>query len=364
MRRRWLLLLAAVGVAATVGVVLLLVSGGDDREIERGAAGFPIAGSLASDDELIEKAVDAWMEDDDGLEGTFRVLWAGTWQGRRMVVLDNQDKVASIVFSSPDSDGSVRAEHPAEPNLDGVVGVDRGVLIAGDAPTRYTAVFETSGGDVETKRVVARDRLIAGRGFPAALLADAGGERVPLILVPDVGGPAQVEVEAAAVPAMRRALLESGNGIVTTTALDHARQKDRLETGGRVARVLHVGPVPGGGTGVAAYLQGARESAIAFAWEQDDSVPGQLLAVVDESPSRASLAAAKVDGTAGQWLVVAGDERVARIEVEVGRRVIRRDGSFALLRAADLGSGGDGEIPPVSVRGYTAGGEVVPAAGL
>ena len=362
MRRRWLLLLAAVGVAAVIASCS--VSGGDDREIERGAAGFPVAGSLASDDGLIEKAVDAWTEEDDRLEGTFRVLWAGPWQGRRMVVLDNQDKVASIVFSSPDSDGSVRAEHAAQPALDRVVGVDRGFLIAGDAPTRYTAVFEASDGDVETKRVVARDRLIARLGVPTALLADDGGDRVPLILASDVGGPTQVVVEAAAVPAMRRALLESGNGIVTTTALDLARQKDRLETSGRVARVLHVGPVPGGGTGVAAYLQGARESAIAFAWEQDDEVRGQQLAVMDESPSRASLAAAEVDGTTGQWLVVAGDEGVARIEVEVGPRVIRRDGSFALLRATDLGGGGDGEIPPVSVRGYTADGEVVPAAGL
>jgi hypothetical protein len=162
---------------------------------------------------------------------------------------------------------------------------------------------------------------------------------------------------------MRRALLESGNAIVTIAAIDLARQKHRLESR-LVARVLHVGPVPGGGTGVAASLQGFRDSAIAFAWEQDDSVSGQRLAVVDVSPSRVSLAAATVEGPTGPWLVVAGDEGVARIVVEVGRRVIRRDGSFALLRATDLGGDDDGEIPPVSVRGYTAGGNVVPAAGL
>jgi hypothetical protein len=178
-------LLAAVGVA-TVGVVLLLLSG-DDRVIERGSNEFPIAGSLARDDGLIEKAVDAWTQDDDRRVGTFRVLWAGALRGRRMVVLENQDKVASIVFSSPDSDGDVRAEGEAEPGIDRVVDVDRGLLIAGDAPTSYTAVFEASDGDVETKQVVARDRLIPGLDLPAAMLSNNGGDRVPLIVAPRWG---------------------------------------------------------------------------------------------------------------------------------------------------------------------------------
>jgi hypothetical protein len=363
-RRRWLVLLAAVGVA-TVGVVVLLLRGGHDGEIERGAVGFPVAGSLASDDGLIEKAVDAWTEHDDRLEGTFRVLWAGSWHGGRMVVLDNRNKVASVVFGSHDSDGSVRADGSVPPAFGEVVRVDRGLLIADDAPTSYTAVFQAGSRDVKTKRVVARDRLIDVPGFPAAMLADDPGDRVPLILNPEIGSPTEVTVEAADLPAMRRALLDSGNGIVTATALENARQKNRLEASGRIARVLHVGPVPGGGTGVAAYIQDVDESAIAFAWSQGDSVAGQPLAVVDQSPSRASLAAAKVDaGPSGQWLVVAGDEGVARIVVEVGRRVIRRRGSFALLRATDLGRGRNGEIPPVSVRGYTADGNVVPARGL
>jgi len=197
-----------------------------------------------------------------------------------------------------------------------------------------------------------------------ALLADDDGSgRVPLIVVPNSGKASEVVVTAPDLPAMRRALLESGNGPVTITALEFARQKGGLETAGRLARVLHVGPVPGGGMGVAALLDSGDTSAIGYAWDQDDSVSAQPLAVLDSSPSRPLLAAATATSSRGPWLVVAGDEKVARIVIEVGRRVIRRDGPFALLQASDLGGAVGTELPPASVRGYTANGAVVPAAG-
>lgn len=278
-----------------------------------------------------------------------------------MVVVRHQATVASVALSSPDSDGSVRNESLSKPGIDRVVSVTGGLLLASDAPTSYTAVFEASNGDVETEQVEARERLIAEPGHPMALLSDNGGDRVPLILVPETGKAAELVVEAADMPAMRRALFESGNGFVTINALDYARQKARRETSGRVARVLHVGPVPGGGTGVAAFIQGVDDAAIGFAWEQEDSFSARQLAVLGSSPS---LAAATASSSRGPWLVVAGDEDVARIVIAVGRRVIRRDGAFALLQAADLGGAVGTELPPVSVRGYTANGVVVPAAGL
>ncbi len=164
-----------------------------------------------------------------------------------MVVVRHQATVASVVFSSPDSDGSVRNESLSKPGIDRVVSVTGGLLLASAAPTSYTAVFEASNGDVERKQVEARERLIAEPGHPMALRSDNGGDRVPLILVPETGKPAELVVEAADMPAMRRALFESGDGIVTINALDYARRKARLETSGRVARVLHVGPVPAAG---------------------------------------------------------------------------------------------------------------------
>jgi hypothetical protein len=349
--------LGAAAIAVVLLVLLVSLGRGDDREIERGAPGFPVAGSLAGDHKLIEKAVDAWIadEDDHKLEGTVQVLWAGPWQGRRMVVLRNEQTVASIVFSSRDSNGSVRNESLTDPVVARMVDVEGGFLVASDAPTRYTAVFEGSDGDVKTKHVVARDRLIAESGRPMALLADDDGDdEVPLILAPHSGDPTEVLVEAAAVPAMRRALLQSGHGIVTLSALDFARQKTN-EASVRLARVLHVGPVPGGGTGVAAILDDGAHPAIGFAWEQDDSISGEQLGVADTGPRRPSLAARTVSSSSGLWLVVAGDAGVARIVIESGRRVIRRDEPFALLRAATN--------QPFTVRGYTADGDVVPAAG-
>jgi hypothetical protein len=348
----------AVGLAAiaVVVVVVLLVSlgGGDDREIERGAPGFPVAGSLADDNKLIEKAADAWVDDKDDhkLEGTIQVLWAGPWQGRRMVVLRNEQTVASIMFSSHDSDGRMGNESLAGPD---VVRVNGGFLVKSDAPTRYTAAFKASDGEVETKHVVAHDRLIAETGRPMALLADdAIHDQVPLILAPASGNPVQVLVEAAHLPAMRRALLGSRHGIVTMAALDFARRNGN-DTFVRLARVLHVGPVPGGGTGVAVVLDDGAHPAIGFAWEQNDSVSGEQLGVADAGPSQPSLAARTVSSSSGPWLVVAGDAGVARIVIESGRRVIRRDEPFALLRVAD--------DQPFTVRGYTAEGKVVPAAG-
>ena len=129
----------------------------------------------------------------------------------------------------------------------------------------------------------------------------------------------------------------------------------RTRGGGQLrlaARVPHVGPVPGGGTGVAVYLQGVTESGIAFGWEQHDPVSGQQLAVVDERPLKSVARGQYGRGTTGPWLVVAGNEGVARMEVEIGRRVIRRDSSFALLQATDLWGGRD--VPAGAVMSLVA----------
>lgn len=49
---------------------------------------------------------------------------------------------------------------------------------------------------------------------------------------------------------------------------------------------------------------------------------------------------------------MAGNEGVARMEVEIGRRVIRRDSSFALLQATDLWGGRD--VPAGAVMSLVA----------
>lgn len=414
---RRLLLVALVAVAVAAVAVVLVASPDDESswQIRSGAPGYPLRGDRATDRALLEDAADAWWrrdhrDEDDGAafrDGKRRVsaLWAGRIGDTDAVVLAHESTVALLqrtvgrsYIEVADQELPFDLEEPSRHETPLPLAFDDATLLPEGARTRFwpasaprrddpgrpslhdglwtspdrvalqPGVLELTGGpqpwveDVTTavldERVVLIDRPIADRlprlDLPARQRLIAAGS--------DDG-----RSEPAGLPVLRFVLDEPLPTLGATTVL--ARRT--LEAPGLYDRARDRVVAAVGGSAVA-----GRDEATALAIDPRDArdptspraTTGPALAAQYLVRSRTVDPKPLTVGDERQVpsrpvLLVAGDERIARIEVRVGRQVIARPGPVAVIPATwqpeDLGT----VDRDLSVAGFTRGGSLVAASG-
>ena len=379
-----------------IGVVLVLVlRGGDDAEkgetvLGKPARGFPVRGSLATDDEAIAEAVSAWREraaeDEDADEADdatdnlrpdededVLVLWAGRAGERDVVMLEGGEAIVAMQRGGGrDWYASGESARDSDRTTGMPVGTSNFVVV----PTgeRWRSVGASDSSDV----AAVGDGLfgVGGNEQQGFVLPESGADQVP-IYVAGVGGRLMSREAFAAF----EDALAAGYGQALWAATNEAQRVvdneiKRLPTVPRELRtpppfeVVWTGRLPDQPQ-AAIIAQGrgpAQALALGYAAPPDDAdanddviVGAALLGFGDAGRSRfdaseTAVAGDYVDLDGIPYLVLAGTG-IETLHALVGDREISRRAPAAVIDARPFAKLSD--LPDTVIYGGTADGEVI-----